>query len=103
MSPECGKGESYCFSTDVHSFAILLWEILTLETPFSKCKNPAQLFKNVFAGKERPNLKLVDSPSIRKLLKAAWDPNPHLRPSFAPIVAQLELAIAVHMHSRVTV
>jgi len=89
MSPECATGEVYGFSTDVYSFAIFLWEIITLETPFSKCKNWSQLSKLVFVQNKRPSLKQVDSRGIRELLKASWDPNPVLRPSFAPIVAHL--------------
>ena len=91
MSPECAKGEDYSFSTDVYSFAILLWELITLETAFSKASNVQQLSKMAFFGHQRPPLKLVESREIRKLLKASWDPNPELRPSFAPIISCLRL------------
>jgi len=89
MSPECAKGEEYSFSTDVHSFAVLLWEVITLETAFSKVRNAHQLSKMVFFGHQRPSLKLVQSREIRKLLQASWDPKPELRPTFTPIVSHL--------------
>jgi len=91
MSPEVFRGgATYDFSTDVHSFAILLWEIITLETAFHKAHNVKELSDMAFYGKQRPSLKLVDSSDIRSLLKACWDPSPELRPSFAPIVFQLQ-------------
>ena len=93
MSPECAKGEEYSFSTDVHSFAVLLWEVITLKTAFSKAGNAHQLSKMVFFGHQRPSLKLVHSSEIRKLLQASWDPKPELRPSFTPIVHHLRTQV----------
>jgi serine/threonine protein kinase len=34
MAPEVARFEHYSFSCDVHAFAILLWEICTLERPY---------------------------------------------------------------------
>jgi len=100
MSPEVFLGSStsrscdgalpYSYSTDVYSFAILLWEIVTLKKPFGKARTLYDLTKMVFLQHRRPNLRLVHSRRVRQLLQASWDPNPELRPSFAPIVAQLQ-------------
>ena len=93
MSPEvfCSNtGRAYYdFSADVHSFAILLWEVITLETPFHQAKNIQEFTKLVFRRKKRPCLRLVASHSIRGLLDTSWDSNPSLRPSFSSIVLQL--------------
>merc|ERR1712183_1116963 len=35
MAPEVAKEQPYNTSVDVYSFAILLWQICTLETPFN--------------------------------------------------------------------
>jgi len=89
MSPELFQSNFYSFSTDVYSFAILLWEIITLEKPFGKARSLIDLSKMAFLSGRRPNLLLVHSQSVRQLLKSSWDPSPGLRPSFALIVAQL--------------
>mmetsp|Transcript_22856 Transcript_22856/g.34660 ORF Transcript_22856/g.34660 Transcript_22856/m.34660 type:complete len:367 (+) Transcript_22856:145-1245(+) len=34
MSPECAMSRKYGMASDVYSFTLLLWEILTLEVPF---------------------------------------------------------------------
>jgi len=96
MSPEIYFGSysrgspPYSFSTDVFSFAILLWEIITLKKPFGNVHSLLDFTNRVFVRHRRPSLQLVHSRKVRQLLKASWDPNPDLRPSFAPIVAQLE-------------
>lgn len=96
MSPElcCGSRTTsgappYDFSTDVYSFAILLWEIITLQKPFGNVQSLHDLTQMVFRQHQRPNLRLVNSRKVRQLLQASWDPDPELRPSFAPIVVQL--------------
>jgi serine/threonine protein kinase len=92
MSPEevaCSKGK-YGFPSDVHSFAMVLWEMLALRKPFENAKCMKDLIKALHAHQKRPSLKPVLSFHIRSLLKASWNPNPDLRPTFALIVNELE-------------
>jgi serine/threonine protein kinase len=91
MSPEvaCSHGK-YGFPADVHSFAMVLWEILVLRKPFEKAKCIQNLTKALHVQQKRPSLKHVASPDIRSLLKASWHPDPDQRPTFALIVDQLE-------------
>lgn len=90
MSPECAKGEEYGFSTDVHSFSILLWEVITLERAYVKISSVRKLFQVAFQCHQRPSLRLINSSDIRQMLRASWDPNPGMRPAFASIVSLLE-------------
>jgi len=99
MSPEVYKGMHYSYPTDVYSFAILLWEIVTLGKPYDKARSTDQLVGIAFTSKERPPLKNVTIASIRKLLQACWDPNPDCRPTFASIVAALDAASRKTFHS----
>jgi serine/threonine protein kinase len=91
MSPEvaCSDGK-YGFPSDVHSFAMVLWEMLALRKPFENTKCMKDLLKALHAQQKRPSLKPVMSLHIRSLLKASWHPDPDLRPTFALIVNQLE-------------
>jgi serine/threonine protein kinase len=86
MSPECLTSEDYSFASDVYSFAVLLWEICTLEKPFSRSRNSLQLAEQVVLCRRRPSLRRVASPDIRCLLKTCWEPNPDLRLSFSSVV-----------------
>jgi serine/threonine protein kinase len=89
MSPEVAKGGRYGFPADVHSFSLLLWEICTLQRPFTHARNAQQLAKMAFIGSERPLLRKVASPDIKHLLKHGWHPDPDARPSFASVVQVL--------------
>ncbi len=90
MAPEVASGRLYDFSADVHSFAILLWEICTLDKPFSKSQSVKQLFEIYAMRKQRPSLFKVGSKRIRELLKTCWDPNPQARPSMPLVLNALE-------------
>jgi serine/threonine protein kinase len=86
MSPECLTSANYSFESDVYSFAVVLWELCTLEKPFSRARNSLQLAKQVILWRQRPSLWPIASPDIRCLLKMCWEPNPDLRLSFSSVV-----------------
>jgi serine/threonine protein kinase len=93
MAPEVLRCDDYAFSADVYSFAILLWEICTLQTAFVEITCHSSIFSQIVHGGVRPAIRKIGSKTLRELLQACWDPNPDARPSFAAIVAQLQLEI----------
>jgi serine/threonine protein kinase len=90
MAPEVARSDNYAFSADIYSFAIVLWEICTLQTAFVEAKCPSSLFSRVHGG-VRPAIRKIGSKRLKDLLQACWHPNPEVRPSFATIVDQLQL------------
>lgn len=46
MAPELYE-EEYNELVDIYSFGMCMLEMVTLEYPYSECKNPAQIFKKV--------------------------------------------------------
>ena len=91
MSPECAQGKPYGFSSDVHSFAILLWEICALQRPFEHVHTTPALVKAAFLGNERPSLRKIASPALKQLLQKCWNPNPTIRPTMPSIVETLHI------------
>jgi serine/threonine protein kinase len=91
MAPEVARCDAYSFPADVHAFAILLWEICTLEKAFCKTVNMQQLVQQVVQRHVRPSLRTVVSPILRELLQVSWHRDSDMRPSFALVVKQLEL------------
>jgi hypothetical protein len=81
---------NYGFPADVYSFAILLWEIVTLKKPFKQFKTMELMRQAVFSNHHRPSARGVPSRDLRTLFKASWHPNPLMRPTFALITRQLE-------------
>jgi serine/threonine protein kinase len=91
MAPEVARCDAYSFPADVHAFAILLWEISTLEKAFCKAVNMQQLVQQVVQRHIRPPMTKVASPIIRELLQVCWHRDSDMRPSFALVVKQLQL------------
>ena len=92
MAPEIYSASGhYGFPADVHSFALLLWEILTLRKPFENLKTIKRFERVVQLQHRRPSLRPICSRGLQELLKASWHPNPSMRPTFALIVHQLDI------------
>ena len=81
MAPEVVKNESYNLSADIYSFSILLWEILTLETPFEGMDRK-EFMKLVASGTSRPHIPRSIPLHVRNLLEEGWSSDLHNRPSF---------------------
>ena len=90
MAPEVARSEHYYYSSDVHSFAIMLWEVITLERPYASFDSLDILFKKAVHGNARPSTRNISSKSIKEVLEICWHPDPSARPSFGLIVKQLE-------------
>lgn len=83
MAPEVAKMDnSYGFPADVYSFSILLWQIVTTQTPFANIVCPVQFASKVFKHNKRPSLKYAEFEELKTLLRAGWSVNPDQRPSF---------------------
>ena len=85
MAPEVAKNEKYGFPSDVYSFSILLWELVTLEKPFESIKSLPQFNEEVVRRHDRPPLKSVPSPVLKTLLAECWDKDQEKRPSFSEV------------------
>ncbi|CAB9501492.1 Probable LIM domain-containing serine/threonine-protein kinase DDB [Seminavis robusta] len=97
ISPENAMGKPCGLSADVYSFAILLFEVITLQVPFSEIKLVSEFKDKVIRGRYRPNLKFVPSVLLHDLLKDSWSPIPENRPSFMEISCIIEELIGSDM------
>ena len=91
MAPEVAKMQkSYGLPADVYSFSILLWQIVTIRTPFGHISCPTEFASRVVKGGLRPNLACVESASIRNFLENGWSVDPAARHTFSHIRGMLE-------------
>ncbi|KAK8875996.1 hypothetical protein M9Y10_006179 [Tritrichomonas musculus] len=84
MAPEFIKNESYDQSVDVYSYGVILWEMLTRETPYGG-KDAPQVIYMILSNKmlEIPE----DTPeNLKKLILSCWSIDPSHRPTFSQIV-----------------
>ncbi|CAK9168074.1 unnamed protein product [Ilex paraguariensis] len=88
MAPEVLRDEQSNEKSDVYSFGIILWELATLQQPWSNL-NPAQVVAAVgFKGK-RLEIPRDLNPRIAAIIEACWANEPWKRPSFAIIMESL--------------
>jgi serine/threonine protein kinase len=91
MAPEVLLSQPYTISADVYSYGVVLWEIITRETPYSDL-NPVMIPYHVVKLGHRPNLALMPGncpPELVQLIQDCWQLDPDRRPTFSSIVDQL--------------
>ncbi|KAI3435572.1 hypothetical protein D9Q98_001637 [Chlorella vulgaris] len=89
MSPEAMQAGQISERTDVYSYGVLLWELLTGREAWEECVSPMQIIFAVAVERRRPAIPSGCPPAIARLLKECWRHNAPLRPSFAEIVSRL--------------
>ncbi|KAF8686677.1 hypothetical protein HU200_043509 [Digitaria exilis] len=89
MAPEVLRDELSNEKSDVYSFGVILWELMTLQQPWSNL-NPAQVVAAVgFKGRRLEIPSTVD-PKVAALIESCWVREPRRRPSFASIMESLK-------------
>ena len=93
LAPEYARGSSCGFKSDVYSFAVVLYELVTLKIPFRAYRHNVPTFtKLVLMDGERPSLDKVAraSDSLSSLIHDCWDGDPDSRPNFNQVVRWIE-------------
>jgi serine/threonine protein kinase len=94
MSPEVANQLRYNEKCDVYSFAILTWEIMSLQKPFKEFSTTS-MHGEVWGHsgpQTRPRLHEATWPiSIRNLMKLSWSPEPLERPTMHVISLMLDV------------
>ncbi|KAL0347711.1 UNVERIFIED_CONTAM: putative serine/threonine-protein kinase WNK4 [Sesamum calycinum] len=73
MAPELYE-EEYNELVDIYSFGMCLLEMVTLDYPYSECKNPAQIFRKVTKGVKPAALDKVSSPEVKEFIEKCLAP-----------------------------
>ena len=87
---EVANSSYYNEKCDVYSFAILLWEMMSLKTPFGGYRSLQDFEEKVWNGKhKRPIIHPSWPENIQTLLRKSWSKNINKRPHFTEIVSML--------------
>jgi len=94
-APEVYKGQVYSTKSDIFSFAIIVWELVTrvitgsYQKPYSEHKNLKHDFQVIIQTAKnglRPVIHSSCPPPFAQLMQRMWDPEPSLRPDFGEIL-----------------
>ena len=87
----------YSEKVDVYSFGVLLWQMITLQKPYSY-NNTNVIFGRVVLNGERPVISSNFPKYINELLTQCWDRDSNNRPDFNSIVHTLEEVLYLLKH-----
>lgn len=82
MAPEVADNKPYGYSSDMYSFAIMLWEMLQMEIPFPRYTKKAHSELVVKKG-GRPKIEDSWGPGMKGFLKSCWNQDLKRRPTAA--------------------
>ncbi|XP_034139117.1 uncharacterized protein LOC117590516 isoform X6 [Drosophila guanche] len=89
MPPEVISVSTYSKSSDVWSYGVLLWELITGETPY-KGFDPLSVAYGVAVNTLTLPIPKTCPETWGSLMKSCWQTDPHKRPGFKEILKQLE-------------
>ncbi|XP_060532516.1 mitogen-activated protein kinase kinase kinase 11 isoform X2 [Cylas formicarius] len=89
MAPEVIKNSTFSKASDVWSYGVLLWELLTGEVPYKGIDTLAVAY-GVAVNKLTLPIPSTCPQPWRKLMEKCWASDPHRRPSFEHILEDLD-------------
>uniref|UniRef100_A0AAF5Q501 Mitogen-activated protein kinase kinase kinase n=1 Tax=Wuchereria bancrofti TaxID=6293 RepID=A0AAF5Q501_WUCBA len=84
MAPEIIAGSSPSKQSDIYSFGIVLWEIITRMRPYSDCKSAEEILWSVYAGLRPPHIQDIPT-KLMQMIERCWQKLPEERPSIKEI------------------
>ncbi|XP_065158014.1 mitogen-activated protein kinase kinase kinase 11 isoform X4 [Atheta coriaria] len=88
MAPEVIRNSTFSLASDVWSYGVLLWELLTGETPYKGIDTLAVAY-GVAANKLTLPIPKTCPEQWRSLMQKCWESDSHRRPSFKEILISL--------------
>jgi len=90
MSPEVLLGGDVNETADIYAYAIVIWELLTGDEPFTQYDDLVPFIEAVCNNGERPPLPENMHTNLKDLLNNCWNENVSLRPSASTISGMLD-------------
>ncbi|CAM9793287.1 unnamed protein product, partial [Sphacelaria rigidula] len=92
------EGISSC-SSDVYSFGMVVWEVLTRELPWCGEARGQDIYRRVVIKGDRPEIPVRVANDISAVVRACWRAEPETRPKFYQIASTLNSRDAASLTS----
>ena len=90
LAPEVYLNHEYSKLSDVYSYGLIVYEIITGEKPFDEHISPKEIKQMICDEKRRPKLTESISKAYCDLIQRCWSQNPEERPSFESILNEFK-------------
>ena len=91
ISPEIYLNEGYSKFSEVYSFALLVYELMTGDNTYESMISPKEIKKLVADEGFRPKFNERIPKCYQQLIEKCWSQDPTLRPTFDEIVSELKM------------
>ena len=88
MAPEVMNGEKATEAADMYAYGIVIWELLTGDTPFAGMNMPSMCLAVIIRA-ERPPLPARCPPALAELVRELWAANPAARPDASEALSRV--------------
>eukprot|EP01102_Stenamoeba_stenopodia_P008171 TRINITY_DN2329_c0_g1_i1.p1 TRINITY_DN2329_c0_g1~~TRINITY_DN2329_c0_g1_i1.p1 ORF type:complete len:1416 (-),score=301.38 TRINITY_DN2329_c0_g1_i1:218-4465(-) len=89
MPPEAFDPGVYDTKSDIFSYGMVLWEMLTAQIPYGTVNNQLMVLQLIDSA-ERPHIPAAAPETFANLIRACWDASPEKRPDWNEIITTLE-------------
>ena len=84
MAPEIFQGQKYTEKSDIYSFGMIMWELMTGRRPFWDRNHDTDLIIDIIDGLRPPTVTNAPKGYV-ELMKKCWHPDPEKRPTAGSI------------------
>ncbi len=94
LAPEIMQNQEYSEKADIFSLGIIMWELLTRETPYDEHEvsksSFSYRFEDAIIGGLRPTIPSTAPPEWRQLIEDCWQHDQHARPAASAVYVTLQ-------------
>ena len=90
LAPEIYTNQAYSKASDVYSFGLVVYNIMTCNHPFDNFSIPKELKQAICDEGKRPEFVVPVAKVYRSLIERCWSQDPKSRPTFDEILEELK-------------